>query len=322
MSLVTLPRYRMAMMQGGVICICAAMLLSSTGLEAIELDEDCLLHPWGTVSITEVSHCLDIPPTLTVSAELRCEECGVLRPVKSMTATGYGECRGSGTCAPFLIAINYQAVWMSINIQNRRSAFFTCQDAGTSNSMELCTCPSCNPSPILISLGNNALQLTGPEDGVLFDLTADGMPEKTAWTAAGSDDAFLVLDRNENGIIDDGGELFGDATPQLVVDPDKRNGFEALAVFDDILSGGNEDGFINVDDRIFSSLRLWVDTNHNGFSEADEVVSLPEANILAIELAYRASSRIDGHGNEFRYYSRVELVQGTRTAWDVFFEQD
>ncbi len=136
------------------------------------------------------------------------------------------------------------------------------------------------------------------------------------------DDAFLVLDRNGNGRIDDGSELFGDSTPQPVPDPDNRNGFEALAVFDDSLSGGNEDGFIDEDDAIFSDLQVWIDANHNGISEADELLPLSEANVEAIDLSYRSVSRTDSHGNEFRFASNVEMTRGRRIAWDVFFRQE
>ncbi|MCP3997328.1 MAG: hypothetical protein GY722_20045 [bacterium] len=194
-------------------------------------------------------------------------------------------------------------------------------DNGTSYTSASCGCPSCNPSPILISLDNGSLQLTGPEDGVQFDLTADGIPEHTAWTKRNSDDAFLVLDRNENGFIDDGSELFGDHTPQPVPDPADRNGFEALAVFDDSLSGGNEDGFIDESDSIFSDLQMWTDSNHNGISEADELLSMSEAGVVAIDLSYRSVSRTDAHGNEFRFASKVQMSLGMRTAWDVFFQQ-
>lgn len=291
--------------------------------EPIGPEEDCLLHPWGPINIDSTASCLATPPKLTVSTTYRCEECGNLRPITPISAIGFGECNGSGTCDPVLQSINYFPIWMSISIQNKRSSlFFICQNSGVTDAMSFCACPGCNSSPILVPLHDGPLQLTGPEDGVFFDLTADGTPERTAWTRRSSNDAFLALDRNGNGYIDNGSELFGDATPQPILDSKNRNGFEALGVFDDSLNGGNEDNAISALDAIFNSLVLWIDLNHNGSTEENETVSLAEAGVGSIDLAYRSSTRVDEYGNEFRYYSSVGTRLGTRTAWDVFFTRD
>jgi hypothetical protein len=170
----------------------------------------------------------------------------------------------------------------------------------------------CNPSPIIIDVDGSGYKLTDAAHGVAFDIFATGHPVQIAWTAAGSTNGFLVLDRNHDGAISKGTELFGDQTAQAA--STHPNGFLALAAFDT-----NHDGVINARDPVFSQLRLWQDTDHNGIAEPAELHTLPQLGVTALSLHYQSTGRIDRYGNQFRYRAAALGTRSSRWAYDVFF---
>lgn len=150
-------------------------------------------------------------------------------------------------------------------------------------------------SPIVIDTAGDGYSLSGVSQGVTFDLDADGSPDQVSWTSTGSDDAILVLDKNRNGVIDDGSELMGNAW-RLGDGTVAESGFEALLELD---GGASSDFAITPEDAVYADLRLWQDLNHNGYSENNELLTLADAGIVRLSLEYKASNKRDQYGNRF-----------------------
>jgi hypothetical protein len=180
----------------------------------------------------------------------------------------------------------------------------------------------CNPnSPIILDLSGNGFELTNVAGGVKFDISGSGNVVQMGWTARGADNAFLALP-GADGLVHNGKELFGNFTPQP---PSANpNGFAALAVYDDPKNGGNGDGIIDSRDAIFSSLRLWIDANHDGICQPEELHTLPSVGVNSLSLKYKQSDKTDQYGNLFRYKAVVDPDNPSATpvgriAYDVFF---
>lgn len=139
--------------------------------------------------------------------------------------------------------------------------------------------------PLVIDFGKSGIELKSVEHGVNFDLDNNGFAEKTAWI--GMEDGLLAYDRNNNGKIDNGGELFGD---QVVMKDGSlsASGFEALKELDE-----DDNLLIDSEDSVYSQLRIWIDVNHNGKSENEELKDLEQSGIVSISLDYKENSVVD-----------------------------
>ena len=175
-------------------------------------------------------------------------------------------------------------------------------------------CDCLTETPIVVDVNGNGFALTDHDSGVRFDLDSDGTKEQRAWLNVNSDDAFLVLDRNGNGVVDNGTELFGNRSPQPAPPTGQQaNGFRALAVLD-----GNGDGKVDNNDSAFGDLRLWRDANHDGVSQAEELATLPALGVSAVETHYKEAKKDDQFGNHFAFRAKVFGGSAGRWAWDVY----
>jgi hypothetical protein len=172
-------------------------------------------------------------------------------------------------------------------------------------------------------VSGDGFHLSDPGNGVWFKVFPDrDLQIKIAWPEKQSGNGWLVLDRNHNGKIDDFSEFFGDLTPQPSPPHGQpRNGFLALRVYDQPENGGNGDGVISAQDAIYDQLRVWIDANHDGVSQPDELHTLASLGIAAISLDYTYSKLTDQYGNVFRYRSTLVDDNGgesDKTIYDVY----
>jgi Ca2+-binding RTX toxin-like protein len=196
-------------------------------------------------------------------------------------------------------------------------------DPSISNNWRTATTPP-RRDPLAIDLDGDGIETVGiPATGspVLFDHDGDGVQTGTGWVKA--DDAWLVLDRNGNGTIDTGAELFGVDTMITVTEVPfggsvaetvtrrAKTGFEALATLDT-----NHDGVFNASDAAFTQVRLWQDLNQDGTSQSGELFTLADKGITAIGLTPSTTTTNLGNGNSVTGQASVTRSNGTSTQID------
>ena len=172
------------------------------------------------------------------------------------------------------------------------------------------------PTPIVIDTDGTGFHLTSAADGLMFDFYGDGKPIQIAWTAKGSTNGWLALPKN--GQITSARDLFGNITAQPLANSHPPNGFAALAIYDMPAYGGNNNGTIDPEDAIWPSLRVWIDANHDGVAQPEELHTLGEIGISRIFLQYELSQSTDQYGNNFRYRGHLIPVSGDKVDRKIF----
>ncbi|WP_143269143.1 calcium-binding protein, partial [Alysiella filiformis] len=171
--------------------------------------------------------------------------------------------------------------------------------------------------PLALDLDGNGIQTTATAgfSGSLFDHNKDGIRTATGWVASG--DGLLVRDLNGNGIIDNGGELFGENT--LLADGTlAQHGYAALAELD-----SNADGVVDANDAAFATLRVWQDKNQDGISQADELHTLADLGIQSLNTAYEDVNQDLGNGNSIAQLGSYTKTDGsTAEMADLLFHND
>ena len=145
--------------------------------------------------------------------------------------------------------------------------------------------------PLTLDLDGDGIETlaSNGHKGALFDHDKDGIRTATGWVS--KDDGLLVYDRNGDGVVNDGSELFGDNT--LLKNGERAaNGYQALADLDD-----NGDGKVDAADNAFAHLRVWRDRNQDGISQEGELLTLEEAKVKALNLTHKNGNRDLGNGN-------------------------
>lgn len=177
---------------------------------------------------------------------------------------------------------------------------------------KLGTARSLIPCPIVLDLDADGVETTSVQGATFFDHNGDGFAERTGW--AGADDGLLVRDRDGNGRIESGRELFGNHTLRPN-GSEAAHGFQALSDLD-----ANADGKVDASDPLFGQLRIWRDLNRNGTSEPTELQTLAGLGIRAVATSYVESGAIDPQGNALRQVGSFTRADGTQgVAVDAWF---
>ncbi|RPD87429.1 hypothetical protein EGK75_05585 [Neisseria weixii] len=171
--------------------------------------------------------------------------------------------------------------------------------------------------PLVLDLDGDGIETVGTQGykGALFDHNSDGIRTATGWVS--SDDGLLVIDRNGDGVINDGSELFGDSYT-LSNGTKAEHGYAALAEFDT-----NGDGKVDANDKDFDKLKVWRDLNQDGISQEGELFTLAEVGVASLSVAYQDVNTRLGNGNTIAQKGSYTTANGeTREMGDLLLAAD
>ncbi|HKE92904.1 MAG TPA: hypothetical protein VKB34_01245 [Povalibacter sp.] len=183
-------------------------------------------------------------------------------------------------------------------------------------------CTGGGNTPLIVDLKGDGIRLGPAGVAVYFDLDADGIADHLQWVRPLGDEAFIFADLNGNGIADDGSELFGEGTTLVLQAEKARNGFIALAQYDQPALGGNDDGKITEADGMWPMLKFWTDSNADGRSVRSETKSARALGIVAFDIIPRLRNYMDDAGNTIPFWAQAERLNGKKVLMvDVFFRR-
>ena len=267
--------------------------------------------------------------TNTCNGGTSCGVCGASSYLQAVPSSDCcilsGDPCNQGTCCSGLICLSSNTCGSCLTENQACGADSDCC-SGNCSGGKCSKCPvgctevqnQCSRCPIVLDTTGQGFKLTDLAHGVYFRWESDGPRYAMSWTDPAGGNGWLVLP-NANGEVRDATNMFTSVTPQpRSATP---NGFLALAVYDLPSEGGNNNGWIDPGDRVYSKLRVWIDANQDGEAQPEELHTLDELAIKRIGLRYRLAEKVDQYGNIFRYVSQV-LDPSDARDYDVWMKLD
>ena len=307
--------------------LCAAILvvLSAPAAVAEWAQCDVTISLSDTISrLTSISRCSYVAngvvvPSVHVTGDHRFAS-------ERTVCSGTGYCGTSLSISPYASDTTYYA---SAHFEASQFSVFDTKDVSASFR----TPPPLRPRdpirntidcPLVLDLNGDGIHTTGLDRAVsFFDMNDDGLGDPTGWLLETSEDALLWMDLDNNDVASPR-EIFG-SHMLLPAGGVAFNGFQALEVWDYAELGGDDDGVITKRDEVWKSLRLWIDRNHDGFSQPEEIERLGDRKIEELHLGREHVHIPFPDGNSLMLkgtYTRKVVVQGDKNELQTFRMDD